>query len=65
MPNIFISYSREHEDTVEALAADIEALDHSVWLDQKISGGEQWSPGNLLRNISEGSHLTSTSQFST
>lgn len=42
MPKIFISYNRESEAIVRALAGDVEALGHDVWMDQELSGGQIW-----------------------
>ncbi len=42
MANIFISYSRQSGTAVKALADDIQALGHTAWLDQELSGGQAW-----------------------
>ncbi|MGD8444246.1 MAG: toll/interleukin-1 receptor domain-containing protein [Desulfobacterales bacterium] len=42
MLKVFISYTRQSEDKVRALAADIEELSHNVWCDQQLSGGQFW-----------------------
>ena len=42
MANIFISYNREDEDKTKALINDIQELGHTVWFDQKLSGGQKW-----------------------
>jgi hypothetical protein len=42
MANIFISYNRQSEAIARALADDIEALGHTVWFDQDLSGGQVW-----------------------
>ena len=39
---IFVSYSRESEAAVRALAEDVEALEHTVWFDHDLSGGKVW-----------------------
>lgn len=39
---IFVSYSRESETAVRALAQDVEALEHTVWFDHDLSGGKVW-----------------------
>jgi len=39
---IFVSYSRESEAAVRALAQDVEALEHTVWFDHDLSGGKVW-----------------------
>ena len=40
--NIFISYNRKNSDMVNPLAKDIEAIGHTVWFDQELSGGQAW-----------------------
>src|SRR5579863_7780410 len=42
MSRIFISYSRQSRTVAKGLAGDIEALGHTVWLDQELSGGQAW-----------------------
>ncbi len=42
MANLFLSYQRDREATVKALAADLETLGHTVWFDHELSGGEHW-----------------------
>ena len=42
MWNVFISYDRESRDLAEALAEDIQALGHVVWLDRELAGGHPW-----------------------
>lgn len=42
MSTVFISYNREYESIVRLLEKDIEALGHSVWFDQELSGGQSW-----------------------
>lgn len=42
MSYVFISYCRENQDTVKALAQDIGGLGHKVWLDQELAGGHAW-----------------------
>ena len=42
MSKIFISYSRRSGTIAEALAKDIEALGHTAWFDQELSGGQVW-----------------------
>jgi hypothetical protein len=39
---VFVSYSRESEDAVRSLAADVEALEHTVWFDHDLKGGKEW-----------------------
>src|SRR5262249_4910190 len=42
MANIFISYNRQTKAITKALVEDIEALGHTVWFDQELSGGQAW-----------------------
>ena len=42
MSNIFISYNRDSESIAKTLVNDCEALGHSVWFDQELSGGQAW-----------------------
>jgi TIR domain len=42
MAKIFISYNRQSETVARGLAADVEALGHTVWIDQELSGGQVW-----------------------
>jgi TIR domain len=42
MSNVFISYNRQDETVVRALADDIRALGHTAWFDQELSGGQVW-----------------------
>ncbi len=42
MSNIFISYNRDNELIAKVLDNDIQALGHSVWFDQELSGGQAW-----------------------
>jgi len=42
MRKIFISYNRKNEDFARFLCNDIEALGHTVLIDQKLFGGKEW-----------------------
>ena len=42
MANVFISYNRQAEAITKALAANIQALGHTVWFDQGLTGGQAW-----------------------
>ena len=42
MTSIFVSYARESETAVQNLAADVESLDHKVWVDHDLKGGREW-----------------------
>jgi hypothetical protein len=42
MSQIFICYSRKSQDVVEALAKDFEELEHNVWFDKELTGGQEW-----------------------
>jgi hypothetical protein len=48
MANIFISYNRQTKVITEALVDDVEALGHTVWFDQALSGGQAWWDQILL-----------------
>lgn len=39
---IFLSYSREDQERVGQVRADLEELGHVVWLDRRLSGGAEW-----------------------
>ena len=39
---IFVSYAREDRELVQALASDLDGLDHEVWFDQHLKGGQDW-----------------------
>lgn len=49
MANIFVSYARESEVAVQDLAADVETLDHTVWVDHDLKGGKAWWDEILTR----------------
>ena len=40
--NVFLSYNRQSAAVAKLLAADLDALDHEVWFDQELSGGQVW-----------------------
>lgn len=42
MSNIFFSYTRNDQDTVNTLVRHLDSLDHTVWFDQELSGGQAW-----------------------
>jgi hypothetical protein len=46
--NIFISYNRQTKAITKALVEDVEALGHTVWFDQELSGGQAWWDQILL-----------------
>ena len=46
---IFLSYAREDAAVVAEMAADLRALDHEVWLDQDLGGGQDWWDEILAR----------------
>ena len=52
MTKVFISYNRESETVVRALADDIEAIGHTVWFDQGLSGGKEWWD-QILASVSD------------
>jgi len=39
---IFISYSRQNQQDVKGLAQDFEDLQHDVWFDRDLVGGQDW-----------------------
>lgn len=50
MKNIFISYSRSNLDVIRTLADDLADLEHTVWYDQALTGGQLWWD-NILERI--------------
>jgi len=46
---VFVSYNRDNEATVKALAEDIESLGHQAWVDSDVSGGQVWWDSILSR----------------
>ena len=42
MASVFVSYSRRSGDVVKTLVSDFDALGHTVWFDQDLSGGHAW-----------------------
>jgi len=42
MARLFISYSRSDQTQARLLAGDLEDLNHSVWLDAELAGGQLW-----------------------
>ena len=46
---ILLSYAREDAAVVAEMAADLRALDHEVWLDQDLGGGQDWWDEILAR----------------
>jgi hypothetical protein len=49
MREVFASYSRHDQSKARLLVSDIESLGCNVWLDQRLSGGEQWWRAILQR----------------
>jgi hypothetical protein len=39
---IFVSYSSQNRPAVKSLVADLVSLEHEVWFDQELSGGQVW-----------------------
>jgi hypothetical protein len=39
---MFVSYSREDQGLVRRLVEDLEALGHTAWFDEELSGGQVW-----------------------
>ena len=52
-PRVFISYSRSDVERVAELKRNVEAYGHEVWIDQHLSGGQQWWR-EILKRIREG-----------
>jgi hypothetical protein len=46
---ILLSYAREDVAVVAEMTADLRALDHEVWLDQDLGGGQDWWDEILAR----------------
>jgi hypothetical protein len=42
MPRIFLSHSSEDKERVNELAGVLEELGHGVWIDNKLTGGQEW-----------------------
>ena len=55
MSAIFISYNRDDESTVSALAEDLRRLGHTVWFDQELIGGQTWW-NQILAKVRECGH---------
>lgn len=49
MLSIFVSYSREQQDTVKTLVQDLESIGHKIWFDQQLTGGQLWWDEILTR----------------
>jgi len=47
---LFVSYAREDRDAVQRLCAGLRLLRHEVWLDDRLSGGQEWW-SEILRHI--------------
>src|SRR5262249_61965408 len=52
MSTVFVSYTRRSGDVVKTLVSDLEALGHTVWFDQDLSGGHAWW-SQILQKIRE------------
>ena len=46
---VFFSYAREDAATVRTVVDGLEALHHTVWIDKKLSGGQDWWDQILTR----------------
>src|SRR5262249_81417 len=42
MTTVFLSYSRQNHVQARALAEDVKALGHQVWMDKELSDGQVW-----------------------
>jgi hypothetical protein len=40
--NIFLSYTRTDQDRVQPLIVGLRRMSHEIWLDQELSGGQEW-----------------------
>lgn len=40
--NIFLSYSRSDQEHVQPLVNGLRRMRHEIWLDQELSGGQEW-----------------------
>jgi len=49
MAKLFLSYGRENAAKVQALATDLADLDHEVWFDRELTGGQVWWDQILAR----------------
>ena len=49
---VFVSYARENADEVRSLVADLGALGHDTWFDDKLLGGQDWWE-EILQRIRE------------
>jgi len=47
---VFITYSRSDQEQVSSFVRDLEELNHDVWFDQDLSGGQSWWD-NILSKI--------------
>ena len=47
---VFITYSRSDQEQVNSFVRDLEELNHDVWFDQDLSGGQSWWD-NILSKI--------------
>ena len=52
MADIFLSYKRDDQDTVQALAGALNEVGFHVWWDQEIRTGATWER-DLLREVRE------------
>lgn len=53
MKKIFFSYSERSKETLQSLIADLKELSgYELWIDQKLTGGQQWW-NEILKNIRE------------
>ncbi|MGH3715898.1 MAG: TIR domain-containing protein, partial [Micromonosporaceae bacterium] len=47
---LFLSYARQDQPRAQALRGRLDQLGHSVWVDQRLTGGQQWWD-EILRRI--------------
>jgi hypothetical protein len=48
---IFISYSSKNKDKVQDIASDLNDLDHDVWFDNELTGGQKWGLGSVKNRV--------------
>jgi hypothetical protein len=49
---IFVSYSSQDRTLIEGFVNDLESLQHTVWFDKKLTGGQEWWD-SILSSIRE------------
>src|SRR5262245_4419867 len=49
MRSMFVSYARGDHEAIKSLAQDLTDLDHVVWYDNELTGGQAWWDQVLLK----------------